>query len=307
MDDLELRYNLDEGGIFDPASWNVDLAGLAVSADLSGVTLAGGLRKFGENPDVEYVGMLIARFATYGLSIFGGYASIQSGPQGAFTAFFAFGAVTGPIGGPPAFFLTGIGGGFGINRDVVPPTDMSQFDDFVMIAALDPSFNPPGDLMAYMEEVRNTFPALKDRFWFAAGISFNSFALVDGIAVVCVEFGQGFELSIFGLARMALPRPEVALVSIELGLMARFSTEEGVIWIQAQLTDNSWLLHESARLTGGFAFVSWFKGPLSGQFVLTLGGFHPASSATATRWCRGSASTGASPATSSSRRNPISP
>ncbi len=186
--------------------------------------------------------------------------------------------MTGPIGGPPAFFLTGIGGGFGINRDVVPPTDMSQFDDFVMIAALDPSFSrPPGPdgLMTFMEEVRNTFPALKDRFWFAAGISFNSFALVDGIAVVCVEFGQGFELSIFGLARMALPRPEVALVSIELGLMARFSTEEGVIWIQAQLTDNSWLLHESARLTGGFAFVSWFKGPLAGQFVLTLGGFHP--------------------------------
>lgn len=275
VDDLELRYNLGQGDIFDSASWNVDLAGLAVSADLSGVTLAGGLRKFGENPDVEYVGMLVARFAAYGLSIFGGYASIQSGPQGAFTAFFAFGAVTGPIGGPPAFFLTGIGGGFGINRDVVPPTDMSQFDDFVMIAALDPSFDPPGDLMAYMEEVRNTFPPLKDRFWFAAGISFNSFALVDGIAVVCIEFGQGFELSIFGLARMALPRPEVALVSIELGLMARFSTEEGVIWIQAQLTDNSWLLHKSARLTGGFAFVSWFKGPLAGQFVLTLGGFHP--------------------------------
>lgn len=275
VDDLELRYRFDQGGIFDAASWEVDLAGLAVSADLSGVTLAGGLRKFGVNPDVEYVGMLVARVAVYGLSIYGGYASIQSGPQGPFTAFFAFGAVTGPIGGPPAFFLTGIGGGFGINRDVVPPTDMSKFDDFVMIAALDPSFDPPGDLMAYMEEVRNTFPALKDRFWFAAGISFNSFALVDGIAVVCIEFGQGFELSIFGLARMALPRPEVALVSIELGLMARFSTEEGVIWIQAQLTDNSWLLHKSARLTGGFAYVSWFKGPLAGQFVLTLGGYHP--------------------------------
>jgi hypothetical protein len=29
------------------------------------------------------------------------------------------------------------------------------------------------------------------------------------------------------------------------------------------------------RLTGGFAFVTWFKGPISGQFVLTLGGYHP--------------------------------
>ena len=74
---------------------------------------------------------------------------------------------------------------------------------------------------------------------------------------------------------MALPRPEIALVSIELGLIARFSTKEGVIWVQAQLTENSWLLHESVRLTGGFAFVSWFDGPRAGEFVLTMGGFHP--------------------------------
>src|SRR6185295_10212478 len=45
--------------------------------------------------------------------------------------------------------------------------------------------------------------------------------------------------------------------------------------IRAQLTDNSWLLYRDIRLTGGFAFVVWWKGPLSGQFVLTLGGYHP--------------------------------
>lgn len=273
VDDLGITYRLDQGGLFDASSWSVDLAGLAISADMSGVSLAGGLRKFEEGDVIEYIGMLTARFATYGLSIFGGYASIEGSER--YSAFFAFGAVLGPFGGPPAFFLTGIGGGFGINRDVVPPTDMAEFDNFVMIAALDPSFSPPGGLMEYMGEVRDSFPPVKGRFWFAAGISFTSFALVDGIAVVAVEFGQGFELSIFGLARMALPRPEAALVSIELGLIARFSTEEGVIWIQAQLTDNSWLLHRSARLTGGFAYVSWFKGDKAGEFVLTLGGYHP--------------------------------
>ncbi len=273
VDDLGITHRLNQGSIFDASSWSVDLAGLAVSADISGVSLAGGLRKFEEDNVLEYIGMLTARFATYGLSIFGGYASVEQNER--YSAFFAFGAVLGPFGGPPAFFLTGVGGGFGINRDVVPPTDMAEFDDFVMIAALDPSFSPPGGLMEYMSEVRDSFPPVKGRFWFAAGISFTSFALVDGIAVVAVEFGQGFELSIFGLARMALPRPEAALVSIELGLIARFSTEEGVIWIQAQLTDNSWLLHRSARLTGGFAYVSWFKGDKAGEFVLTLGGYHP--------------------------------
>lgn len=275
VDDLELRHRVNEGGIFDPASWAVDLAGLAVSADMSGVVLAGGLRKFEieDSASIDYIGMLAARFGTYGLSVYGGYSAIKGDDP--YTAFFVYGAVLGPFGGAPAFFLTGIGGGFGINRDLVPPTSPGDFDSFIMISALDPAFSPGGNLSEDLRIIRGNFPEKKGKFWFAAGISFTSFALVDGIAVVAVEFGQGFELSIFGLARMALPRPEVALVSIELGLVARFSTEEGVIWIQAQLTDNSWLLHTSARLTGGFAYVSWFKGDKAGQFVLTLGGYHP--------------------------------
>ena len=45
--------------------------------------------------------------------------------------------------------------------------------------------------------------------------------------------------------------------------------------MQAQLTDNSWLLYSDVRLTGGFAYVVWFGGPKRGEFVLTMGGFHP--------------------------------
>ena len=64
----------------------------------------------------------------------------------------------------------------------------------------------------------------KGTFWFAAGLSFNSFALVDGIAVVGVQIGDGLDINLLGLARMALPRPQVALVSIELALLVRFSS-----------------------------------------------------------------------------------
>ena len=275
VDDLQITFAVTSGAsLFDASNWAVDLAGLAVSADLAGVTLAGGLRKFGTEPNIEYVGMLMARVATYGLSIYGGYGTgVSDGTR--FTAFFAFGAVTGPIGGPPAFFVTGIGGGFGINRDLVFPSSLSTFGDFVMISALDASASAPSDPMQALVAVRDTFPMRRDRFWFAAGLGFTSFALVDGVAVVAVSFGGGFELTILGLGRMALPRPQVALVSIEIGLIARFSTRDGVMWVQAELTENSWLLHESVRLTGGFAYVMWFGGPHAGEFVLTLGGFHP--------------------------------
>ena len=275
VDDLQITFTVTSGAsLFEASRWAVDLGGLAVSADIAGVTLSGGLRKFGTEPDIEYVGMLMARVATYGLSIYGGYGTgVSDGVR--FTAFFAFGAVTGPIGGPPAFFLTGIGGGFGINRDLIFPSSLATFADFVMIRALDPSASASSDPMQELLNVRNTFPMRRDRFWFAAGVSFTSFALVDGVAVVAISFGGGFELTLLGLARMALPRPQLRLVSIELGLIVRFSTRDGVMWIQAELTENSWLLHESVRLTGGFAYVMWFGGEHAGEFVLTLGGYHP--------------------------------
>ena len=156
-----------------------------------------------------------------------------------------------------------------------------------------------------MEELRglgDAFPMKRGSFWFAAGLSFNSFALVDGIAVVAVEVGDGLDINLLGLARMALPRPQVALVSIEIALLVRFSTSEGVLWVQGQLTDNSWLLYEDVRLTGGFAFVTWFKGEHRGEFVLTLGGYHPDfQPRPATPSCPGSGCAGSSAATSSSR------
>ena len=274
VDDLSITYLAAMGSPLDPNHWSVDLAGLAVTADLAGLSLAGGLRKFPvAEGGVQYLGMLLAKLAVYGISVYGGYGLV--GPPGdQYASLFLFGAVNGPIGGPPAFFVTGIGGGFGINRDLIYPSDLTQFPSYPFIKALDPAARP-GDPMTELDQVRGFFPPDRGSFWFAAGVSFTAFALVDGVAVIAVQIGDGFELALLGLARMALPRPQAALVSIELALLARVSTKEGVVLVQAALTDNSWLLYPDIRLTGGFAFASWFGGPNRGQMVLTLGGYHP--------------------------------
>lgn len=268
VDQLGITWN--GGDVLSITSWSVDLMGLAVSADMAGLTLAGGLLKTVEGNAISYVGMLSAKFAVYGLSVFGGYTK-----DGANASFFVFGAINGPIGGPPAFFITGLGGGFGINRGLRVPDDISKFADYPFIKALGPAASAPSDPMAELAKLSVYFPHQMGNFWFAGGISFTCFSLVDGIAVIAVSIGDGLELYLLGLARMALPRPNAALVSIELALLARFSTREGVFMIKAQLTDNSWLLYEDVRLTGGFAFAVWWKGPLAGQFVLTMGGYHP--------------------------------
>jgi len=268
VDQLMIKWN--GGDVLSISSWSVDLMGLAISADMAGVSLAGGLLKTDDNGVVSYVGMLVGRFAAYGLSVFGGYTNDHGN-----ASFFLFGAINGPIGGPPAFFLTGIGGGLGINRGLVIPTDLSQFGTFPFIQALDPGARPPARPMDELHRLSAFFPHQMGSFWFAAGISFTCFSLVDGVAVVAVSFGNGLDINLLGLARMALPRPGAAIVSIELALLARFSTSEGLFMIKAQLTDNSWLLYEDVRLTGGFVFATWWKGPLAGQFVLSMGGYHP--------------------------------
>ncbi|HEY2925404.1 DUF6603 domain-containing protein, partial [Piscinibacter sp.] len=274
VDDLQLTYIVGNNDFFNPASWAIDLAGLAVSANMAGVSIAGGLLKQTTPQGIEYLGMLLGRFAVYGLTVFGGYGEGKTEQGEKFVAFFAIGAINGPIGGPPAFFLTGIGGGFGINRMLKVPSDLSNFGNYPLIQALDIAAKP-SDPMKQLRELGQYYPMRKGTFWFAAGISFNSFALVDGIAVVAVQIGDGLDINILGLARMALPRPQAAIVSIELALLVRFSSSEGVLWVQGQLTDNSWLLYPDIKLTGGFAFVIWFKGEKAGEFVLTLGGFHP--------------------------------
>ncbi|MEM9599089.1 MAG: DUF6603 domain-containing protein, partial [Acidobacteriota bacterium] len=62
-----------------------------------------------------------------------------------------------------------------------------------------------------------------------------------------------------------------------------FKPEDGVLSAQAQLTPNSFVLVQECRVTGGFAAVLWFKDIETpeatipaGQFVISLGGYHPA-------------------------------
>ncbi len=274
VDKLRLTYHVNRP-FFSASSWEVDLDGFAIASSIGGLTLAGALRRTPLSPPlqgVEYLGMLKIGFSGYGIDLFGGYAH-PTGPTGSFASFFAFGALHAPLGGPPAFFITGIGLGLGINRELTAPTiDTLTTNPFlVAMKALGPAPDP----MAQLEQMRTQIRPAQGQFWVAAGISFTSFVLITGEVVVTVELGDGLDITVLGLARAELPAPSLTLVSIELALLARFSTKEGSLLVAAQLTENSWLLMRDVRLTGGFAFATWWKGPNAGQFVVTMGGYHP--------------------------------
>ena len=275
VENLRIGFHVGQP-ITSAQAWSVDVDGFTIASSIGGLSLAGGLRKevlTGSPSGVQYLGMLKISYSGYGIDLFGGYAHPTNADGSTFASFFAFGVLHAPLGGPPAFFITGIGLGFGINRSLTTPT-IDQIGTSPFLQALRAS-GPAPDPKTELDTLSAQVLPQQGEFWIAAGVSFTSFVLINGEILLTIQFGDGLEIAILGLARCQLPDADAALVSIELALLARFSEREGTVLVQAQLTENSWLLMPSVRLTGGFAFQAWWKGPNAGQFVTTIGGYHP--------------------------------
>jgi len=264
------------------------LDGMSIAFSEGPVSISGGFLVVSAPPkDVsdEYAGELAIAIKAFMISGFGVYAKVSGHPS-----FFAFVEVDGEFGGPPAFFVTGLMGGVGYNWALaLPPPD--QVHQFPFVSGLG---NPavfgakpkPLDVLGVLSgqggQTAWVTPSLGTD-WLAAGVQFRSFELIVGRALLVAEFGKGFELAILGLATVTLPQPTqqgaagTPYAYAELQLEVVLKPDDGVFWAIASLTPNSFLLTKQCQLTGGFAFCVWFgANDHAGDFVLTLGGYHPA-------------------------------
>ncbi len=67
-------------------------------------------------------------------------------------------------------------------------------------------------------------------------------------------------------------------VFVEVVMKTSIVPDEGAVKIKGTVTENSFILSKNAKLSGGFAFYAWFKDSdvaKAGDFVMTLGGYHP--------------------------------
>lgn len=301
VNDLSVDIPLKQAG--SPKHWEADLKGLAVSIDADGFRLTGGLRKTGSGENLSYDGLCIVEAGGRTVSALGSYTKVEGE-----ASFFAFVVLPIPLGGPPMFFVEGLALGFGYNRSlVVPGIDKIAKRDFMLLKALgegapkadkgtsstavSPSntgvppsatgVNRTAELIRdnpkqALGDFRAEFLPVKGAFFLAVGLDFTSFKLVRTQAVIYVLINKGFELGLVGVSKLALPEnADKPLVNIELALQLRFSTQLGRLSIEAQLTDKSYLLDEACKLTGGFAFYLWFAGVHAGDFVISIGGYHP--------------------------------
>ena len=257
----------------------IGLSGLSIDATIGSVVISGGLQQTTTNGYVEYDGDLVIRAGSYGIAAVGSYASVDG-----VVSMFVFGMANGVFGGPPAFFVTGLAAGFGINRALAIPT-VDKIRTFPLVAAAltGPGFaggSRPDTAALAALSAAGAIPPQAGSYWGAIGIEFTSFSFLNGFALAVITVGHGVEVALLGVEALRLPMvaddsPPFAFV--ELAIEADCRPDEGALSIVAVLTDNSYLIDPSCRLTGGFAFACWFgPHPHAGDFVITAGGFHPA-------------------------------
>lgn len=263
------------------------LRGVGIDYSAGGVEVGGFLLHL--PPEVtggadEYDGMAVIRTPALGLAALGSYAELDGQ-----RSLFLYAVLNYPIGGPAFFFVTGLAAGFGYNRALrMPAVDQVARFPLVAEAVQGGGASPPAGgaaqrtfLLEEIAKLREFVPIQAGEYFFALGIRFSSFKQIDSFALLAVSFGQHLEVDVLGLSTALIPSPDETgetvppLAEVQLALRATFLPAEGFLGVLAQLTSASYLFSRDCHLTGGFAFYSWFSGEHAGDFVLTVGGYHP--------------------------------
>src|SRR5664279_325023 len=100
--------------------------------------------------------------------------------------------------------------------------------------------------------------------------------MIDAFALVTVAFGVDLQVALLGSCAMTFPKGSPAAVAyIQINLAATFIPSSGQLAVIGELTPASNLFDGLVKITGGFAFYLWFSGPHHGDFVVSVGGYHP--------------------------------
>jgi hypothetical protein len=252
-----------------------ELRGLGIDYKAGDIQIGGAFLRTVKDGRDSYDGAAVIKTKQMALSALGSYTKLNGEPSLFIYAFLDY-----PLGGPSFFFVTGLAAGFGYNRRLIAPS-IDNVANFPLITqAMGGKQAAPKSLVKALESLQDYVPPGIGNIFLAVGVKFNSFKLIDSFALLTVEFGNSFAINLLGVSKAVVPTPEAGkavtpLAQVEIAWKATFNPDDGCLGIDARLTPNSYILSKECRLSGGYAFYSWFSGPHAGDFVQTLGGYHP--------------------------------
>lgn len=261
---------------------------LGVGIDTSCITLQGGLgrnvTRTDDKDQEEYAGQILVRIGigkfNLTISALGAYfVDHQANTKGFFV--YAVVAVTrkSPVPAGP-FQLTAIAMGVGFNYDLIIP-DIADLQDFPLIkAATDSSFlgADPAPVSVF-DKFRGSLEPMAGTHWGALGAEILVYGMVRGFALFILEGKKGngvTDIAVLGLFQLQKEFKSKKLVSLELVVKVHIALETEMAEIRARFTDNSYILDKNCKVTGGLALCIWWgKSQHSGDWVFTIGGYHP--------------------------------
>jgi len=262
-------------------SFGIGLKGLAFSLETKTLTLGGLFSKnliYHNNKYYEqYVGGVMLKFSKLSITGIGAYGKIEG-----FKSFFIYAIAGIPEMGIPEFMVQKIALGYGRNRRILIP-DVKRIADFplVSMAMSDeiPDKKPTDQLQDIVPMIVEYFPPKESASFFAIGVKFNTYRILNGFILLIVSWGEKLRFDILGF--LVLNRPlSHPVVSIRISIKATFIPEDGTIQVDGEISKGSYIISEKARLTGNFVLYSWLKdipskGIQAGDFVMSIGGYHP--------------------------------
>jgi hypothetical protein len=288
LDGLAVGSPLDR---FAP-TFHLDGLGVAYAAppvEISGALLRIPDDQLDDKVAFQYDGTATVALPSFSLAAVGSYAQMKDGQP----SLFVFGQLEAPLVGAPPILVTGLMAGFGFNRELSLPSakEVSGFPLLVLNKqGPDSHANEPSHVLKVLEGQEPAVPNTTARkwiapregsYWLALGVEFTVAEVVSAKLLLAAEFGQDLLLAVLGIATLQLPLPAESAtrtyVYAELGLEGSIRPGLGTAELAAELSPASYVLTPACHLTGGFACALWFgPHPDAGQFVVTLGGYHPA-------------------------------
>ena len=223
----------------------------------------------------EFDGLAIIRTEKLAISAIGSYAQSNDGHP----SLFLYAVLDPPLGGPAFFFVMGLALGFGYNRRLnVPGIDGVRNFPLVQMA-LDgpPGGDGQGDVLTQvLERLGDAVPPDIGQYFLAVGIKFSSFKLLDGFVLLTLGFGEEFQLDLLGVLSFIHPPQETGappVANVQIAMKASY--DQGAVKVDGKFVPGSYILSRDCHLFGSLAFYTWFQGEHAGDFVLSLGGYHP--------------------------------
>ncbi|MFT5318633.1 MAG: hypothetical protein ACI8RA_001900 [Chlamydiales bacterium] len=235
--------------------------------------------------DNEYNGLALVKLKKLSLSAIGSYTTGPKPPS-----LFIYAVMDVILGGPPFFFVTGLAAGFGYNRKlIVPPIE--EVSEFPLITeAKTPPPLPKADdragfIIEKFDKLRSWIPPSPGEMFLVLGVKFTSFKIVDSVALIVLTHSKKHdEINILGASVILIPtqpknqrgKKNQPLAQLKMAFKVHFSPQEGLLSLESRINPKqSFILSKDCRLSGGFASYQWFSGEHAGDFVITLGGYHP--------------------------------